>query len=178
MPKYEFIEIKNEEDIIDHEKLLYDAFINRSPDDWILNHYERIDNCRLKAPYPYSDLLVFGVRKDKILAATLAVNLNTKNKMQLEEEGFDRDKIDITSNFAEGLTFCTTGKNFTIDDWNAFEDGMKFFINEFKKHDLQKIYGTCIERLKIFYLKLGFQIIEKKETEFGNVLLLELKVQQ
>ncbi len=172
MPKYEFVEIKEEKEIIEHEKLLYDAFIMRSPDEWISNHYEKIDNYRLRAPYPYTDLIVLGVKKDNILVATLVINLNTKNKMQFEEEGFNRDKIDIKSNFAEGITFCTSGKNFTIDDWAAFEDGMKFFIIEFKKHNLQKIYGTCVERLKIFYLKLGFIIIDKKDS----VLLLELTV--
>ena len=172
MPKYEYAEIKKEEEIIEHEKILFDAFINRAPDEWMVNHYERIDNCRLKPPYPYSDLIILGVKKDNTLLATCLINLNNKNKMQLEELGFSRSSIDVNSNFAEGLAFCTNGNRFTIDDFAIMEDVMSFFKKEFKKHNLQKIYATCNERLKIFYFKLGFQIIDKKDKE----LLLELIV--
>jgi hypothetical protein len=105
MSKFEYIEIKDENDLFEHEKLLYDAYINRSPDDWISNNYEKIENCRLKAPYSYSDLIVLGVKKDDLLVATLAINKNTNNKLQLEEEGFTRDNIETTKTFYLKLGF-------------------------------------------------------------------------
>ena len=39
---YEFKQLINKYDIIKHEKLLFDAFINRTPDTWINNNYKII----------------------------------------------------------------------------------------------------------------------------------------
>lgn len=173
MNKFTFCVLKCEKDIIEHEKLLYDAFVKRSLPGWIYNNYKKIDGNRLQAPFSYEDQLIIGLKNEEKLILSLAFNLNINKKMQLEYIGFSRNKIDTSKKIAEGMTFCTVGGNVPVEYFDLFEEFNNNLNNELKKNNIEEIYGTSSEKLKIFYLRIGFEIIDELKGEHEKELLLK-----
>lgn len=86
--EYEFYQLKSEKDLISHEKLLYDSFIVRTPDKWIMNNYKIINNNRLQAPNDYCDLVIYGLKINDEIFSTFVMNKNNLKELQLENIGF------------------------------------------------------------------------------------------
>ena len=176
MDDYEFCELTSKEDILSHELLLYDAFVNRATHGWIYHHYIK-DGNRMLPPFPYEQQLIFGIRHKANLLASLAVNLDTKKKLQLEYIGFSRKNIDETKKFAEILTLCTTGKHAPPDTMNLVRQFNHYLIKKYRGNGLIYIYGTTFIKKKLIYRRLGFTIEDSIENKYGKNLLLRQKIE-
>ena len=76
MINYKFKQLIDKNEIIEHEKLLFDAFINRSPDACINKNYKIINSNRLQSPFSLEDQLIFGIFHKNELVLSIALNLN------------------------------------------------------------------------------------------------------
>lgn len=172
---FEILDVNNKENLIKYEELLFDAFINRSPQGWVHNNYKRIDNCRLQPIFTYQDLLILTVKRDEKLIISNTLNLNTKDKMQLEYIGFNRNKINENEKYCEGLVFCTAPDAVNPNFVDDFKKVNIFFNNEYINRGFQAIYGTCDARLLRFYTRIGFEKIDEI-SDIGKEYLLKMKV--
>jgi len=172
------IELIEEQDLIQNEKFLYDSFVKKMPDEWIIENYMIIDNCRLKPLFPYSDLKVFDIRVNNNTLINMILNMNKKN-LQLEKIGFTRENIKNEKNFCEGITFCSKGVPADLgpDFILLFQKINELILNKLKEYHIEVVYGTCALFVKRFYERIGFKAIAsinkgQKDEEF----LLEMEI--
>ena len=96
MSNIEYCILKSEEEIIEYEKGLYKAFVERDPNSWVSRNYEKIDNYRLRSKIiQYSDQDIFAAKYNKKIMAANSVNYNMTKKLQLEEMGFSYDGKEV-----------------------------------------------------------------------------------
>jgi hypothetical protein len=175
MEAYIYCQLRSEQDIAAHELLLYDAFVHRAKHGWIYDHYKKFDN-RMQAPFPYKDQVIFGIKHNNKLRSSVAINLNTNDRMQLEYIGFSRDRIDTNNKFAEILTLCATGERISLNALDIIRGFNRYLIEKFKEYGLQDIYGTTFKRKKRFYHKMGFKPVDEIKTVYGDFFLLRQRI--
>lgn len=175
MEAYIYCELKSEEDILAHEHLLYDSFVHRAKHGWIYNHYKKYHN-RMQAPFPYEKQLIFGIKNNNGLRASIAINLDTGNTLQLEYIGFSRDRIDTRNNFAEVLTLCATGEKVPPNAMDIIRGFNNYLTEKCKEYGLQDIYGTTFKRKKLFYRKMGFMAVDEIINPYGKAFLLRQRI--
>ncbi|MBN2535000.1 MAG: hypothetical protein JXB88_19115 [Spirochaetales bacterium] len=172
MEAFIYFQLKSEQDIIAHELLLYDSFVNRAKHGWIYDHYYK-ENNRMKAPFPYEKQLLFGIKNNNGLRASIALNLDTENTLQLEYIGFSRNRIDTQNKFAEVLSLCATGEKVPPNAMDIIRGFNMYVIEKCKEYGLQDIYGTTFKRKKLFYHKMGFKVVDEIKNNYGKVFLLQ-----
>jgi hypothetical protein len=175
MKIYIYCQLKSKQDINAHELLLYDAFVNRAKHGWIYHHYKHFNN-RMRAPFPYKDQLIYGIKDNNRLWASVAINLNTRNPMQLELMGFTRDLIDTSYRFAEVLSLCATGEKVPLNALDIIKGFNAYLIEKFKEHTLQDIYGVTLKKKNRFYRRMGFKTIDEIKKTYGSVFLLRHRI--
>lgn len=93
-------------------------------------------------------------------------------KLQLEYEGFTRGKLNLNKKIAEGLTFCSRGRPIPQNFFDLFEEFNNYLNTELKKNKIEKVYGTSSMKLKIFYLRMNFEVIDEMNKNNDTTLLL------
>lgn len=157
-----YCKVKDEYDIIEYEKALYDAFMDRNPNNWLVKNYELIDNCRFKSKIQYKDQGVYIVKKNKKIVMGIAINYNMNRLLQLEEIGFEICKSD---EICEGLLFFSNEKE--LKGENFFIIVSKLFNlakNDFYKKKIKRVFSTCSKNLLNMYQLFDFFPIQKKIT--------------
>ncbi len=147
---YECYILRNNEDLIENEKKVYSAFHKQyGHNSWKVNNYQTIDNCRLKCPFLHFDQVVIVLKdanNNMIIGA--AYNLNMKEKLQLEMNGFSIDEFKENYSFLEGLYFYSTLNDTPLQQLSIMLKWNTLMLNYFKKDmGRQIIFGTCNERL-------------------------------
>ena len=71
---YEKLNVEIENEVIEYEKALYNAFMDRNPNNWLVNNYELIDNCRFRSKIPYKiKVFILLEKMIKLLLAYLLI---------------------------------------------------------------------------------------------------------
>ena len=153
---YDCYILKNDEDLIENEKKVYSIFYKKyGPDAWMMNKYQKIDNCRLKCPFSHFDQVTIVLKdSDNNFVTGSAYNLNMKEELQLEMKGFSIDEFKENYSFLEGLYFYSTLNANPLQQLSTMLKWKKLTLNYFKEEmNRQVFFGTCHERL-IKFLKL------------------------
>jgi hypothetical protein len=171
------IELTEEVDLIKNEKFLFESFVKKMPDEWIINNYTTIDNCRLKPIFPYSELKVLDIKANNNTLINMILNLN-KNNLQLEKIGFKRELLKTDKNFCEGITFCSTGVSAELgsDFVSVFQKINELIFEKLKEYKIDVVYGTCFSFVKRFYERIGFKSIASIKKSSNEEFLLELEI--
>ncbi|MCG8570481.1 MAG: hypothetical protein MJB14_10110 [Spirochaetes bacterium] len=163
MSEFEFIIIKNDKDLIQHEKNLYHRYGLKNPYGWVAQNYQVIDNCRLQSHFPYEDQIVYAIKKNNEVKAACTLMTNQDMPLMLEQMGFRINKENVK--IAEGINL------YAPDDLPG-EEVMQIFGNFFlyMTHDLASkgfdfVYSACERHMKAFYSLMGFEILEKIEIQ-------------
>jgi hypothetical protein len=169
MENYEFCILKDEKDIIEYEKGLYDAFIKKDPDGWVSKNYDIINNCRLRSKISYSYQTIYAVKINDEIIACGAVNFNP-DMLQLEKMGFIIQK-NISDKICEGINLFISRD--MGDQTIGILGGLNSYIfDDLKKRGITIAYGTCSRKLKALYTIYGFEVIDRKIIEEDKKLLL------
>jgi len=150
---------------------LYEAFVKKDPNGWLVNNYEIIDECRFKPNIDYRDLIVFGIKNNGKLVAGATMNMNI-NKLQLKEMGFGID-LKKYNEMCEGINFFIIENmkdNLFLKIKQLFEFGYSYLKK--KKY----FFITCSEKLIKFYKLLGFEFIESRNINNEIKCLMLLKI--
>jgi hypothetical protein len=162
--------ILDDSEINDYEKGLYDAFISKSPNRWIMDNYKKIDGNRLQSIIPYEYQRIYNVKKDGKLLLSTSVNLKPDKINELELMGFPFvEKND--DGVCEALSMFFYEKNVKDLKVNTLEAGSMFFKyvkEDLKKTGIKKMYGSCTDNkmLRKLYKVFGFKELSSIEI-FG-----------
>jgi hypothetical protein len=160
--KIKYCILEQEKDLIEYEKKFYEACIKKGTDLWALENLEIIDGCRLKPFVPYKSLISIGLKIDDELTAGVRVNTDIDN-FQLYKSGFTVKK---EHGVCEGMNFFALGDDYSpIEFFNVMESFLNDCMSNMKSMNIKKLYATCIDRIKIIYLRAGFKIIESRNID-------------
>ena len=157
--KFEWNELKTEAELIEYEKKFYEACTSKGTDRWALDNLLVIDGCRLKPFVPYDKLISIGLKINDELVSGVRVNTDVNN-FQIYKAGF---KIDINENVCEGINFFTLADDFhPLEFFNIIEKFMNDCMSKIKYYGYKHIYASCIDKIKIIYIRAGFKIMDSK----------------
>ncbi len=162
--------LKNDEDLIENEKKIFSAFYKRYwHDAWIMNNYQKIDNCRLKCPFSHFDQVVIVLKDtDNHIVTGAAYNLNMKEKLQLEMQGFSIDAFKKKFFFLEGLYFYSTLSANPLQQLSTMLKWNKLMQNYCKEEMGRQIFfGTCHERLIKFLKVCNFEFYDSLDIGYS-----------
>ncbi len=156
--------LETEDDKIGFEQGLFKAFKNNM---WILSHYEKPEEKRLRPYFSYDDLLVIIAKKGDNIISAMAYHMNTNNKFQLEDMGFKLPEESKSKKYCEGLVVYTDRVNCEHPLEVAVElisAGKK----EMARRGIELIYGTCTDSLFRMYKNLGWEKVDELTLEDGT----------
>ena len=160
MTDYKFCILKDNNEIIEYEKGLYKAYTKLTQSDWRKDNYKIIDGCRYKCNIPYSEQLIYAIKQNNKIMMALSVKvINTNDKMIIEKLGFSIDLEDKMKKICEGLDFYSFIR-LGLACFVLYTKFFNFFINDLKEKGFKVFYGTCEEKLKLFYKEIGFKFID------------------
>lgn len=171
---YETCILTNENDIMEYEKCLYNAYYKSFKANnnigWIFKHYLKIDNCRLRPDIPYEDQLLYAIKdKNKKIVAGITVHIKSRSKFICEEMGF---KIKKTNKVCEGLTAFITDEN-NYDNWKIINELATFSTNDLIGRGFKTVYGTTTkEFLEWHKFLFSWDSIKEKTIEQETRFLL------
>ena len=90
------------------------------------------------------------------------IRINIKNKMIVEELGFNIISENKNEKICEGLDFFNFIK-IGIKIFELYSDFFKFVVEDLKKMGFKTLFGSCEEKTKLFYREAGFKFIDKTE---------------
>lgn len=156
--KIKYLILKEEEDIIQFEKGLYNAFIIKTNSNWIKYNYEIINNCRLKPKRPYSEIVIYGIKNEGKIIGACSYNLNIGNS-DIEKMGFNIKKLK--------LNYACESLNLFIDEvvnGEEYQKSAKKFFNyihsDLADRNFERAYITCQENLELYHKAFGFTKID------------------
>ncbi|OHD14910.1 MAG: hypothetical protein A2086_02390 [Spirochaetes bacterium GWD1_27_9] len=167
MGNLELCILQTEEELIEFEKGLYEEFVEKEPNSWIVKNYEHIDGCRLKSTIPYEYQKIYAVKKDGKIIMAAALNMNNKIRLKIEEMGFTLTEEQKNINFCEGLSLYIV-KDCKENPFDLDISLKKFYMEDLKKLGKTAIYGVCADKLLKLYLKFNFKILIKTFSEEEN----------
>lgn len=168
--QYDFSILRDPKDIEEFEAGIYSSFIIRSPDQWMKDNYIHIDNKRLRAPFSYSFMLIFGIKKDDKLVGGLSLNFDNNNPTQYEILGFN---VPNKQNSCEALNlYFTPDINCVFHVLTIFD----YVIEQIRNWDIHRIYCTCNEEKLAFFKFLNFTYIDETMAGDKKEYLLELDI--
>lgn len=160
MDGIEFRKLETEEEIIEYEKRLYEAFKTKHPDNWIFSHYEIIDNCRIRPRnIPRRDQVFYAAVKNGKILAGICGNRNSGAPLQLEEMGFTIDRTG--PKFIEGLNLYAA-ENLGFDAISVFQQIFSFAAVLLRADEVKQIYSTCSAHLLKMYKFFGYESVDCK----------------
>jgi|GEM_PF-1695885 len=173
MKDYEFSILTNEKDIIEYEKKMYSVYQKKNPDSWVLKHGEIIDNCRLRPKIEYDKLIIYQGKYKGELFAGVKANFDHLN-FQFERMGFVIPKEDKNKKICEGINYFILDN---ISDQNLiFNLSERFsidFLKNIKEKGFQIKFGTCLKKIKIIYLRMGYNFIDQKEINNNTQIFIK-----
>ena len=157
---YEFCILDNENELKEYEKALFEAYSKKAPED--LKYFDIIDECRLRPKITYDKMIVYaGKYEGKIFTGT-KICIDEK-KYQFKDLGFDIPEEDKQKKHCEGINYFIVDNIFKPEIiYNFSEKFANDYLKDVKKKGFQIKYGTCIKRLKIIYLRMGYSFIGEK----------------
>lgn len=175
MENIEFNILNSENDIIEYEKAMYKSYSEKTPESLEMPElYEILDNCRMRPRgIDYKDLITYELKiNDKIVAG---LKINRSKIIFLNKMGFNIEEIDGIEN-VEGINFFTLADDYKVLDFiNIMEDFSKIFIDDMKKRGIKILYGICDSKIKIVFLRIGFEIIEERQIGKDQILLIKFQ---
>ena len=175
MPDYEFFILKDNKDIIEYEKGLYKAFTKITLSEWREKNYKLIDGNRYKCNIEYEDQVLYAIKEDNKVVLALSVQVNFKDKMLIEKLGFKLREEDKTKKICEGLDFFSFIK-MGIKSFEIYLNFFNFVLKDIREKGFKVIYGSCEEKLSLFYKEAGFNFIDSKDINGKKELLLRIKL--
>lgn len=172
--QYDFCVIEHNDDILEYEKCLYDAFVIRTNNPVSLENCTIVDDCRLVLNQGYDNLKIIGLKRDGQLKLALTLNKAVDRPLQLEKIGFSRKLFKPP--YCEGFKFFIKPELNGPDFIFLYKKVFSFMVEMLNKEQISYVYSTCEPRLKRFYERIGFNILEERETGIGKRYLLELDV--
>jgi hypothetical protein len=175
MANYEYCVLTTDDEIKEYEEGLYKAFILKNPDEWMKNNYLIIDNSRLRSKISYSSQEICAIKKDdrKIVCAASA-NFNKEN-LQFEQIGFKLPEKYKQKKFCEGLNMYNS-EPYSSKTEKIMRDFFNFIYKKAIEKNLDYMFATCTEKLKIFYLIYGYEIIDELELYGKKELFLKIDI--
>jgi hypothetical protein len=152
--------ISTDEEILDYENCLYEAFVVRGKNFnfWVKSRYIKSGEKRIKPNIPYKDLLIFAIKNDNKIIAARVFNMNMEHT-QIRMTGF---KIILNKECScEAIhLFCLEDRS--IESAIIIKKLNRFIKNYLYDIGIKKIYGVCIGKHIKMYKALGMRIIDKK----------------
>ena len=165
MNDYEYciLNSDNTKDLEEFEKRAFHAFSIVSPDWWIMNTYQIIDNCRIRPTIGYSDIILYALKENSNILAGMAININVDKYVDFLELGFSRKAIENKKDWCEGLYFFSRPESLkkTIERMKIYKKFKQFIFSKLNDLNVYKTIGSCNEKLKAFHLMNGAKIIDK-----------------
>lgn len=160
--------LTDEQDIVDYEKGLYDAFMVRTDGNWIKQQYKTVNGDRLQPNKSYSDLLIYGLKTNGNLMGAICVNLNMEN-IELERMGFDLSGIDKRRSCEILHTYVNEG----VAGEQYVNKFSGYVFTEMKKNGYSYLYGSCLKELELMHRFIGFKPIASILLNGEEEILLE-----
>ena len=170
----QFLILESNDDLKEFEENIYYNFVERHPDKYIINEYF-IEDKKARPKIPYSDLIIYAVKKNNKIIAGIALNKNMEI-MQVKDISKDFN-LPISAKCIEGIILFINDKT----GENPFELAFNF-RNEYESY-LSKLGYECYiatcnkEKLKL-YLKTGGELIGEvinRYNESEYIILRKLK---
>lgn len=163
------------EDVIEYEKLLFNAFFLKSPHRWVANNYLLIGTDRLRANIPYTSQKIFCVKENSQIISSLAINFNTSCVLQLEAKGFTINSALKCKRYYEVLVvFIVRDKK---DNYYKISNTMlSVLYSDMEQYGIRFLFATCYKKELKLYLIKGFKILQKKFVGSHEMYLIVLDI--
>jgi hypothetical protein len=165
------LDITNEDEVVELEKAVYDAFYRKEKNPVALMVAELIGEDRMRFNIPYRDQIVFLFKSNGKIFSGLAINTNIE-KMQCEELGF---QIDKSPEICEALYFFIL-ENKELHPIKHFVDIKIFSDNNLKSLGYYKAFSNCSDKVLKTYTRFGFKPIGEKMVLGIKKYLLEYDI--
>lgn len=176
-PGYQFCRLNTTDEIESFERALFDAFRVAYPDGFIMNTYHVVDGCRLRPHIPYSDIVIYGLKRHNRLVAATAYNENMSRPLQLEAMGFNIDARRPDHPYSEGLCLFSTLAEYenTVDRFQLLREWGRLTFADMRKRGIGLWFGTCADNMVPFYRALGCEFIDTVDYSGTNLNLFMTK---
>jgi hypothetical protein len=159
------LNLKDEKEIIPYEKILFRSFPlskSENEDPCFIYDYK---NKQLRTVINYEKQKVYTIKPNGRIICGLSVNIDMKDKLQLELDGFEVDRSE--------KKICEVLLIFNIGDVNYLKKLTSFVLEDLKNMGYLKIYSTCYDKFLKPYIDLGFEV--HKSTFNKNLLSWNIK---
>lgn len=158
--KYEILDSRNKEDVIEYEKGLYRAFTTKNPASEHIKNWELVGNDRYRSKLPYQDLTIYLIRVEDKIAGGAAINFNPEHKFEVENFGFTLSPQIRNMKIADGLSLYILEEYIDTNFMAVFNDLCDFILLDLKKKKIDYWYGNSIKKTKALYILMGFEVVD------------------
>jgi hypothetical protein len=166
-PQFAVLDTSDERQRALYERALFRAFSTPSV---VLEQVWEFDrkSRRARTAVPYGSQEIYVAWLEGVVVAGVAVNFNTRDRLQLEMMGFSVDKNE--PGLCEGLALFN---HRLFADSSMVALGLRdFSLERLKARGVTRLYGTCTERKLRGYRVLGWEPIDSREFTRGRVYLI------
>lgn len=167
----EFLELINDNDIIKYHEGLYEAFVNRNYDKWLIKNYIISGNRLIP---PFKKIIIYGVKDNNKLISAVGVNLDNKMQMQFEKLGFKKCNFDINRIICEILNMYILKKIIGENFMKIFLSFLEYILKDLKQKNYDVMYLTCSKKLENMFLITGFDLIDEKKIDLEDEILFKI----
>ena len=160
-PVFHARQLTSEQDIIQHEQMLFQAFGAKESPSWITRHYPSSGPNRIKAPIDYKSQIIGGVfDSSQTLQSTMAVNTRPDIQCQLHMIGFDKDALPQGA-WVEVLNFVALNAASRQHLHALWRDALYLIQNHVLHVDY--LYASCARPLLRYYTRLGCEHVSQHD---------------
>lgn len=167
---FEIFDHKDQMSLIELEKKIYTAFVEKIPNNWVQSKYQIIDDNRLRPNISYNKQHIFLMKKENTIVSAIGLHFNTDGALELEDFGFKIDKTAI----CEGLFFFTDGPG--VSKTIRLKEFVKYIIDFLKRKNIRYWYGTCDRSLTKLYKYFGCKVIDSTHYNESVIDLFRFEV--
>jgi hypothetical protein len=168
----DLLDINSEEDVSSYEKALYKAFSSRGLVEPVRIADHELHRTRSKIPYQSQSVFVAKVRNKVV--ASMAINYDMDNILQLELRGFSIDK--------KRPKICEVLHLFSLMDMMNGQPLIatisKYALEKIKARGVETVFATCAERRLNSYKRIGLSAIAENNLPINGskYFLLEMNL--
>lgn len=173
--EYKYCILNDAADILEYEKGLYRAFVERNPGSLKSKNYIT-DGDRLQLKIDDKDVMVYAIKQNDVIIAACAVDLANKEVTQFEEIGFEKSPEDGKKKIADCLAMYIELGSDTDSFLAMGADFVNFIIDDLKKNNMEVWYATCPRTLKSLYTIMGFDVMNTIQIDNDKECLLRMEL--